>query len=429
MLGTGIYGLIGKAAGAMGNAVWLGFLVAMVAALLTGISYASIASRYPKAGGAAYAAQRAYGAPWLSYLVGLTVLCSGLASIATQAKVVAENVNELTGLDLGVSFLSNPAEIIVISMIFLLVVAFVVYRGINTSVWVNTAFTMVSALGLMLVIVVGSRYWGQADLFDVPVSSASPYGDITIGLIMQGSILTFFSFLGFEDMLNVSEEVERPERNMPIGIIGAMLVASAIYMAVSITAISVVPWQELAIAAGPLQLVVERAAPWFPAMGFTIITIAAVSNTALVNYIMGSRLLYGMANQGLVPKALGRVHGRRQTPHVAVGAILAIVLIMQFFGDIAQLASATVLLLLVVFVLVNGALIVLKLREGDIAGCFNAPLFVPALGTLICLAMIVARIIQEDWQGPAMTGALLATILLLYAVTKAKVALPERARA
>jgi len=421
MLGTGIYGLIGKAAGTMGGALWMAFLVAMVAALLTGISYASVASRYPKAGGAAYAAQRAYGAPWLSYLVGLTVLSSGLASIATQAKVVAENINTLVGFDFGFSVLSTPAEILLIGVVFLVLLSGIVFRGITTSVWVNTAFTVVAALGLLLVIAVGFRFWGQADLFEVPKMRGNPYGGVTLGLLLQGSILTFFSFLGFEDMLNVAEEVERPERNMPIGIIGAMLAASVIYMAVAITAVSVVPWAKLASAPGPLMLVVERAAPWFPAVGFTVITIAAVSNTALVNYVMGSRLLYGMAQQGLVPDVLGAVHTRCRTPHIAIGAMLVVVVAMQFVGDIAQLASATVLLLLVVFALVNAALIILKLREGNIPGCFNAPIVVPVLGVLICLAMIAARIVQTDWYGPALTLALLVAIMVLYFVTaKAK---------
>lgn len=420
MLGTGIYGLIGKAARTMGGAVWMAFLVAMAAALLTGISYASIASRYPKAGGAAYATQRAYRAPWLSYLVGLTVLCSGLASIATQAKVVAENVNTLAGLNFGFSVLSNPAEILVIGVAFLLLLSAVVYRGITTSVWVNTACTVVSALGLLLVIAVGFRFWGQADLFEVPAHAGNLYGDLTMSLLLQGSILTFFSFLGFEDMLNVAEEVKRPERNMPIGIIGAMLAASVIYVAVSITAVSVVPWAELADAPSPLKLVVERAAPWFPAVGFTVVTIAAVSNTALVNYVMGSRLLYGMANQGLVPAALNELHNRHRTPYFAIGAMLVAVIGLQFAGGISQLASATVLLLLVVFALVNGALIVLKLREGDIPGCFNAPIFVPALGIIICLSMIAARAIQADWHGPALTVGLLVAILVLFKATRAK---------
>ncbi|MDB5683300.1 MAG: hypothetical protein JWM38_164 [Sphingomonas bacterium] len=417
MLGAGIYGLIGKAAGVMGGAVWISFLVAMVAALLTGISYASIASRYPKAAGAAYATQRAYGAPWLSYLVGLTVVCSGLASIATQSKVVAENLNTLFGLDFGFTLAGVPFEILLIAIGFLLLVGGVVYRGITESLWANALCTLIEAAGLLLVVVVGMRYWGQADLLEVP-TGAGGSGGITAGLILQGSILTFFSFLGFEDMLNVAEEVERPERSLPIALIGAMVVASLIYIMVAITAVSVVPWQELAVAPGPLRLVIERAAPWFPAAGFTLITIAAVANTALVNYVMGSRLLYGMARQGLLPAGLATVHPTRQTPHIAIGVLLVIVVALQFAGDIQQLASATVLLLLSVFVVVNGALIVLKHREGNIAGCFNAPIFIPALGVVICLVMIVARILQGDWRGPALAGALIAGILLLYALTR-----------
>ncbi|RYD94333.1 MAG: amino acid permease, partial [Sphingomonadales bacterium] len=300
MLGAGIYGLVGKAAGLMGGAVWLAFLVAMVAALLTGISYASIASRYPKAAGAAYAAQRAYRAPWLSYVIGLAVVCSGLASIATQSKVVAENLNLLLGLNLGFTIGGAPGEILALSIGFLMLIAAIVYRGITESLWANALCTLIEALGLLLVVAVGARFWGDANLLEVP-GQGGGMGALTAGLILQGSVLTFFSFLGFEDMLNVAEEVERPERTMPIALIGAMVFASLVYIAVSITAVSVVPWSELAAAPGPLRLVIERAAPWFPAIGFTFITIAAVANTALVNYVMGSRLLYGMARQGLLP--------------------------------------------------------------------------------------------------------------------------------
>lgn len=418
MLGAGIYGLVGKAAGVMGGAVWMAFLVAMAAALLTGVSYASIASRYPRAGGAAYAAQRAYRSGWLSYVVGLAIVCSGLASIATQSKVVAENLNTLIGLDFGFTLAGAPAAVMVLAIGFLLLVAGIVYRGITESLWANAICTLVESLGLLLVIAVGMRFWGQADLLDVPASSANPNGALTVSLLLQGSILTFFSFLGFEDMLNVAEEVKRPQRTIPIALIGAMVLASVIYIAVSITAVSVVPWQALAEAPGPLKLVIERAAPWFPAVGFTIITIAAVANTALVNYVMGSRLLYGMARQGLLPAALGRVHGVRQTPHIAVAVLLVIVISLQFAGDIEQLASATVLLLLLVFALVNGALIILTLREGRMDGCFNAPIIVPASGAVICLVMIAARLQQDDWRGPAVAGGLIALILALYGLTR-----------
>jgi len=418
MLGAGIYGLVGKAAGVMGGAIWMGFLVAMVAALLTGISYASIASRYPKAGGAAYAAQRAYRAPWLSYLIGLAIVCSGLGSIATQAKVVAENLNTLIGLDLGYSVAGAPAEILLIAIGFVLLVSAIVYRGISESIWANAICTVVETLGLVLIIVVGVRFWGATDLLEAPVVPANPSGAITAGIILQGSILTFFSFLGFEDMINVAEEVERPERTIPVALIAAMIIASLIYIAVSITAVSVVPWRELATAPGPLKLVVERAAPWFPAVGFTVITIAAVANTALVNYVMASRLLYGMSRQGLLPESLGRVHRRRQTPHVAIGLLLIAVVGLQFAGDISELAGATVLLLLFVFTLVNGALIVLVRREGAVEGAFNCPIWAPALGALICLVMIAARMLEGNWRSPAIAGGMILMILLLYGFTR-----------
>ena len=233
-------------------------------------------------------------------------------------------------------------------------------------------------------------------------------------MLLQGALLTFFSFMGFEDMLNVAEEVKDPERSIPVAMIGAMLLVSLLYIAISITAVSVVPWRELATAPGPLRAVIERAAPWFPAIGFTFITIAAVANTALVNTIMGSRMLYGMARQGLLPKVLGKVHPTRRTPHVAVGVMFFIVVALQFAGDVTQLAGATVLLLLTVFVIVNGALVVVKRREGDLPGRFNAPTIFPLLGAAICLVLILGQVLQSDWRAPAIAGSLIAIILATY---------------
>ncbi len=417
MLGAGIYGLVGKASGLLGSAIWMAFLVAMSAALLTGLSYASIASRYPRAAGAAYAAQRAFHKPWLSYMVGLTVVASGIASSATQSKVVAINLNSLIGLKLGITIAGAPLEIVLIAIGFMLLVAGIIYRGITESLWANAACTLIEALGLVLIIAVGMRYWGQASLMEVPVTSANPQGALSVSLLLQASILTFFSFLGFEDMLNVSEEVKHPERNMPIAMIGAMGIVCVIYLAISVTAVSVVPWQELAAAPGPLRAVIERAAPWFPAIGFTLITIAAVANTALVNTIMGSRMLYGLSQQGLLPAALGKVHASRRTPHVAIAVLLVIVAVLQLAGDISQLAGATVLLLLVVFTIVNAALVVLNRREGKMAGRFNAPTIVPVLGGAICLVMILGQISQGDWRPSAIAGGLIGLIGLLYLFT------------
>ena len=357
--------------------------------------------------------------------MGLTVVASGIASAATQSKVVALNLNTLFGLDFGFSVLGAPLEVLLLAVGFVLLVGGIVWRGITESLWANTACTLIEAAGLVLVIAVGLRFWGQGDLTEVPITATNPEGLVTASLLLQGALLTFFSFLGFEDMLNVAEEVKAPERNMPIAMIGAMLVVCTLYMLVAITAVSVVPWHELATAPAPLRAVIERAAPWFPAIGFTFITIAAVANTALVNYVMGSRMLYGLAKQGLLPAALGKVHATRQTPHVAVMVLFVIIVALQFAGDISQLAGATVLLLLLVFTIVNAALIVLTRREGKLKGRFNAPIALPAGGAVICAVLMGGQLLQVDWRAPAIAGGIVAAILVLYLTTAHGRAMPQ----
>lgn len=409
MLGAGIYGLIGKAAGQMGNAVWLSFLVAVVAALLTALSYASLGSRHPKAGGAAYVTQRAYRIPLLSFMVGLALVCSGLTSVATQSRVFAENIVKLTGIE--------AAPVWLIALGFILIMTGLVFRGIRESMWVNVVCTLVEAAGLLLVIGAGISFWGSVDYFATP-----PERDhTTLALLaVQGAVLTFFAFIGFEDTINVAEEVKNPQTTLPIALIAASLIAAALYVAIAITAVSVVPAETLKDVPNPLSAVMQGAAPNFPPIVLTLITVFAVANTALVNYITASRLMYGMANQGLLPKALAKVHPTRHTPYIAIVLLLAIVTPLALLGGISELASATVLLLLVVFTIVNGALVILKRRPGEQQGAFELPLLVPIAGAAVCAVLIVARLLSEDWHAPAIAGALLAGIAVIYAVLRPK---------
>jgi len=403
MLGSGIYGLIGQAAGQVGNAVWASFLVAMVAALLTALSYASLGSRYPRAGGAAFVTHKAFGMPLLSFVVGLAVVCSGLASIATQSQVFARNLAALLG--------PGAWPVWAMGVGFLLVTAGLVLRGIQESMWVNVAFTLVEAAGLLLVIAVGIPYWGSVDLLETPTL---PGDDTMVLLVMHGAVLTFFAFIGFEDTLNVAEECRDPQRTIPIALVSAMVIGALIYVAVAITAVSVVPWQELAEAAGPLTEVMARAAPSIAPWVFAGVTLFAVANTALVNYVTSSRLVYGMARQGLLPRALGSIHQGTRTPHLASIVLLAILLPLGLFGTVANLASASVLLLLAVFAVVNGALFILQGRQSEPAGRFEIPRWIPAAGALICLLLVGLRVSSSDWQAPALAGGMLVGILALY---------------
>ena len=296
---------------------------------------------------------------------------------------------------------------------FLLILTGIVFRGIRESMWVNVLCTLVEAGGLVIVIVAGMSYWGSVDYFATPVVAG---GDHAVLIVMQGAVLAFFAFIGFEDMINVAEETRDPERTVPLGLVLAMAGAAILSIAVAVTAVSVVPWQELAHAPGPITEVVARAAPSIPPAVFTAITLFAVANTALVNYVTASRLIYGMSRQGLLPRSLGSVHAARRTPHIAVVALFLVLAPLALLGTITELAAATVLLLLLVFMVVNGALFILKRRKSEVLGRFEVPLFVPVLGGLICFVLIVVRVASGDFAAPALAGGLLLGSLAIYAL-------------
>lgn len=410
ILGAGIYALIGKAAGEMGNGVWMAFLASMVAAGLTGLSYASLGSRYPRAGGASFFTHHAFKSNFLAYVIGLAILSSGVTSMAAGSRAFAGYFSTLVS--------ALPVDLVVIG--FCLVLAGIVIRGIRESMWMNMLCTGIELGGLLLVIVVGAKFIGSVDYTNT-VTVANPAGDLSFSLILSGAVLTFYSFVGFEDIINVSEEVKNPESNMPKGILLAVLIASIIYVTISLVAVSVIPAAELAASAAPLVEVVKRAAPWFPPIAFAFIAMFAVANTALLNFIMGSRLVYGMANQGLMPKVLCKVNSRR-TPYVSSLAVLGFMLVLALTGNIASLARATSVLLLLCFMLVNLSLVVLKYRKDEPKGRFEIPVIVPVLGTLVC-ALMLSYVKLEEFR---VAGVILCVIVVLYFVMKPNAAAIER---
>jgi amino acid transporter len=429
MVGSGVYGTVGKAAGQLGNAVWLAFVVSMVAAMLTGLSYASIASRYPRAGGAAYVTHRAFGFPFLSYVVGLTVTASGLTSMATSTNVFSGILADMLGLAKrlgrlhwsvgGATILDADLGTFAVVLVFLAFLTFVNFWGIRESMWTNLLCTAIEVAGLLFIVAVGVRYWGSVNYLETPRATATTTG-LAPGMLLSGAVLTFFAFVGFEDMLNVSEEVKDPQRTMPRGMLMALGVVTLLYILIAVTAVSVVNYKELAAAPAPLAAITGKAAPWLPAWVFKAITMFAVANTVLINYIMGSRCLYGMARQGLVPAPLARVHHARRTPHVAILVLLVLVTILTVLGGIADLGTATGLLLLACFAVVNGALIALKLRPAEPRGRFEVPIVVPALGIAVSLALIAARVADPALgrRAPIIAASVVAGIGLLYLVLR-----------
>lgn len=384
ILGAGIYGLVGKAAGIMGNGVWLAFLISALAAIFTGLTYASLGSRYPRAAGIAYILKKSFGSNFLAYVFGIMVLCSGLVSMATASRAFS---GYLTGL---VPALSLNLGILV----FMGLLTLVVIKGIKESMWANIVCTTIELSGLLLVVIVGFSFIGDTSLFDF-TSEKNPTGQFQMPLFLSGAILTFYSFMGFEDIMNVAEEVENPQRNLPIGILVAVAVSSVIYMLISVIAVSVIPAGVLATSSQPLVDVVAKAAPWFPSKIFGFISMFAIANTALLNFIMASRLVYGMSRENLMPKFLGYVSPKTHTPISAIFLCIGVVLLMAFTGEIAVLAKSSSLLLLAGFFMMNLSLIILKRRKSEEKGRFEVPTLIPAFGCLLAASLVFSATFEE----------------------------------
>jgi len=380
IVGAGIYVLVGQVAGEVGDAVWLGFTLAAVAALPTGLSYASLASRYPRSAGEAVFAERAFGRPAVAFVVGYLVLASGVSSTAAVSHGFASYLGALQPLPGW----ADPVVIVA----FLLALSLVNHRGMGESIWVNGVCTVVSVGALVLLVAVGASRWGEVAAFD----PTPPGGGAPGGALLSGAALAFYAFIGFEDICNVAEEVRAPQRTIPRAILLAVAIVSVLYVTVGLTVVAAVPPSELAASDTPLVLVAERLLPQWPSEWLSAVALFAVANTALFNLIMGSRILYGMARQGWVPPALGRVHPRRRTPTWSVWLVFGLAAVAALTGFLRVLAEATNVIILAVFFSVNVSLLAIRLRkvppEDPDQPSFEVPWPVPLVGAAITAYLI-----------------------------------------
>ncbi len=405
ILGSGIYGLIGKAAGQLGHFVWLAFLASFLVALMTGLCYAALGSRFPQAAGSSFVIWKAFRSPFLAFVAGLATLASGLTSMSTAARVFSGYFTSLLPI--------VPEAAAIVG--FCLLLTFIVWIGIRESMWANAVMTLIELSGLLLIIVAGLPFLGSVNLMDL--SSIPSGAGLTPSLILSGAVLTFYSFIGFEDLINVSEEVKNPRRNLPIGLLLSLLIASTIYMLVAVTAVSVVPPGDLATSKQPLVDVIRIAWPWFPTHAFGFIALFAVSNTALLNFIMASRLIYGLGNLGLLPKTVAKIDSRTKTPYVSIGIVAVIFLVLTFAGDVSSLARATSIFVLIVFMFMSASLFHfqrLDRKNSNHRKQWRIPQFIPVLGMLGTLAMLL-HAQRSDFK---IAGTMLVGIIALYFVRR-----------
>lgn len=401
VLGTGIYALTGEVAAKVGGIVWLPFLVAFVLATVTACSYLELVTKYPKAAGAALYTQKAFGVHFLTFLVAFAVMSSGITSASTASQAFAENFGKSFGLGDG-AFL-----ITAISIGFMVLLGLINLRGVGESVKANVVLTCIELTGLLIIIMIGAAalMGGQGDFgraFDF--SSAGEQG--LFWPVIAATTLAFFAMVGFEDSVNMAEEAKNPSRIFPKVLLGGLLITGVIYLLVSITAIALVDAKALGEGATPLLKVVEAGAPWFPLSVFGIITMCAVANSALINMLMASRLLYGMAQEKVLPSILGKVLPKRRTPYTAIVFTtgLAIALI-TFVGAVPDLGGTTALLLLAVFTLVNIAVLVLRSDTVE-HDHFTSPLGLPYIGAISCAFFV------GPWTGRDSVQYLIAAVLI-----------------
>ncbi len=411
ILGTGIYALTGQVAKQVGGVVWLPFLVAFVVALITAFSYLELVTKYPKAAGAALYTHKAFGIHFITFIVAFAVMCSGITSASTASRAFAANMSNAMGLGL------TGWGITITGLAFMAIVAAVNFRGVGESVKANVVLTCVELTGLLIVIFIG--LWaigmGQGDVSRVMQFKAAPDGGM-FWPVIAATTLAFFAMVGFEDSVNMAEECKDPTRHFPKVLLAGLAITGAIYVLVSISAITLVAPEKLAEGETPLLQVVQQGAPNFPLWIFGFITMFAVANSALINMLMASRLVYGMSREHVLPPVLGKVHQTRRTPYIAIGftTLLAFALI-TFVGEVPALGGTTALLLLCVFTVVNVAVLVLR-RDPVEHDHFRTPTFLPILGAVFC-AFLTGPWTGRDVVQYKVAGVLLAIGIVLWFVT------------
>lgn len=398
VLGAGIYALMGTLSAEVGGALWAPLILALLLALLTAGSYAELVTKYPKAGGAAIFAERAFKVPLISFLVGYCMLAAGVVSAAGLALAFSGEYLQ--------TFLPVPP--IVGAMVFLVVVAALNARGIRESVGSNVVMTIIELSGLVLVVVaVGFMLGGGGG--DVGRLGEFREGVSPAIAVLGAAIIAFYSFVGFETSANVAEEVRDPSRVYPRALFGALLTAGVVYLLVGVASSIALPPGDLADSTGPLLDVVAATGVAVPDWLFALIALIAVANGALLTMIMSSRVTYGMAEQGLLPGVLARVLPGRRTPWVAIVATTVIAMLLTLVGDLATLASTVVLLLLVVFIAVNVAVLVLR-RDRVEHRHFRVWTPIPVLGIASCILLLT----QQDPVVWLFAGIALAVGGLLF---------------
>ncbi len=377
ILGAGIYVLIGEIANIAGMYTPFSFLVAGIVAIFTALTYAELSSRFPYSAGGALYVQKAFNSKTLSITIGLIIAFSGILSSATILHGFNAYISKFVELS---AYITSP--------LILLILCIIAIVGIGHSLKVATILTLIAVFGLLLIIYVGVD---NIPFKTVTIEPFVPPFEIDIWYtISLGAFLAFYAFIGFEDMVNIAEEVKEPEKTMPRAIIISLLIATLLYMSVSIVSILAIEPQILGQSKAPLANVYETLTNKKPIV-LSFIGIFAVINGVLIQIIMVSRIFYGMSMNGWLPAFFSQVNEKTRTPIFATVFACVTILIFTLWLPILTLASATSFLIFIIFTIMNVALIKIKIKNPSPEGIKSYPIWIPILGIIVNITMIMIQ--------------------------------------
>jgi len=424
ILGAGVYAVTGDMAGIVGGIVWVPFLVAFAVAALTALSYLELVTKYPQAAGAALYTHKAFGIHFVTFIVAFAVICSGITSASTSSNVLARNLTGGLEANGWIDGAPGKGTITLIALGFMLLLALINLRGVGESVKFNVVLTLVEITALTIVIGVGFYAMAQGDAdFGRVTTFENPEDKGMFLAITAATSIAFFAMVGFEDSVNMVEETQEPERIFPRTLLTGLGIAVLIYVLVAFSVVAILTPDQIDDApdGGALLAVVQVGAPDFPIdRVFPFLAVFAVANTALINMLMASRLLYGLAHQDVLPRVLGKVSPNQRAPYagIAFSTLLAFGLIVYVAqtaeSNVTTLAGVTSLLLLGVFTVVNVACLVLR-RDGR-DSMFRSPGPTPVVAALACL-FLIGPWVDRDGLIYEVALAMLGIGVVLWAVT------------
>jgi amino acid transporter len=396
ILGAGIYSILGEAAGIAGEALWWSFLLASLAALLTGLSYAELATMFPQAG-AEYVYLRAAWprASWLPGTLGWVLLGSGIATAATVALAFAGYASRLVPFPRWAI-----AAALIVAVLGLNVV------GVREASWANIVFTLIEAAGLIALIAIGARDPEFGSVFATPPHAG----------VLGGAALIFFAYLGFEEIANLAEEARQPGRDLPRAILIGVAVSTALYVLTAAASVALLEPARLAASPSPLAEAMRAGAPQL-ADALGSVALFATANTALIAMMAASRLLFAMARGGDAPPPLARTLPRLRTPGVALLLVACAALVCLPLGSVALVGSVASLLALLAFAAVNAALVRLRFTQPEAARPFRVPLAIGRVPVPAAIGLLITLLLLTRF--PAWASAVAGLALVLAGLVQA----------